>query len=86
MNIGAVDRQPPVGVVERDGDLRRVHRQPGAGDVEDHIGHFLDAKALDALLAEDHLTASTMFDLPDPFGPTTAVIPLEIQTGSSGKL
>lgn len=55
VDFGAINRQPAVGVVERDGDLGRVHRPPGAGAVEDHIGHFLAAKALNALLAEDPL-------------------------------
>ncbi len=52
---GVSTGQEAVGVVEGEGDFGRIHRPAGAGAVEDHVGHFPAAEALDALLAQHPL-------------------------------
>ena len=51
----------------------RLRRERGA--VEDDVGHFAAAQALGTLLAQDQRTASTILLLPEPLGPTMAVMP-----------
>jgi hypothetical protein len=55
VDLGGVDREQMVGIVEREGDFGRIRRPARPRAVEDHIGHFLAAEALDALLAQDPL-------------------------------
>ena len=47
----------------------------GLGAGEDHVVHALAAQALGDCSPITQRMASTTFDLPHPFGPTTAVIP-----------
>ena len=55
VDFGGVDSQPAAGIIDRQGDLGRVHRPPCARAVEDDVGHLLAPQALDALLAEHPL-------------------------------
>ena len=54
---GRFDRQVFLVVIENQGGFGRIHRPPLAASraLEDHIGHFLAAQALGALLAQDPL-------------------------------
>ena len=55
VHLRRIDGQQAVGVVERERDLGGVHRPAGGRAVEDDVGHFLAAEALDALLAQHPL-------------------------------
>ena len=53
VDLRRIDGQEAAGVVERERDLGRVHSPAGGRAVENDVGHFLAAEALDALLAQD---------------------------------
>ena len=55
MHLGRVERQQPVGVVESERDFGGVQGPAAAGAVEDDVGHFAAAEALDALFAQHPL-------------------------------
>ena len=52
-NLGKVDGQRVVGVVEHQRDLRHAHGGPSRASREDHVLHGLAAQHLSALLAQD---------------------------------
>ena len=54
-DLGRVDGQQVLRVVEGERDFGGVQRPAAARAVEDHVGHFVAAEALDALLAQDPL-------------------------------
>ncbi len=74
-NLVEVDRQLAVGVVEHQLDLGKARGlradEPAkmTSSIADH------AKCLALRLPSTHSTASEILDLPEPFGPTTAVMP-----------
>ena len=50
-DLGVVDRQRAVGVVDGEGDLGAAERAPGGGAGEDDVLHLAAAEGLGALLA-----------------------------------
>ncbi len=52
VHFGRVDGENTGRIIERERDFGGIHRPACAGTVEDHVGHFLAAEALDALFAE----------------------------------
>ncbi len=69
VDLGGVQGQGVVGVVEGEGDFGRVHAPPRAGTVEDHVGHLFAAQTLDALLAQHPLDGIDDVRLPRAVGP-----------------
>ncbi len=52
MDFGCIDGQNAPGVVEGDGDLRKIEGPPRCRPVEDDVRHLFSAEIFDALLAE----------------------------------
>lgn len=74
-HLGVFDRQCVVGVVDANGDFGAAQRRTRRGAGEDDVFHLAAAQRLCPLLPITHARASTTLDLPEPLGPTTAVMP-----------
>ena len=74
-HLGVLDGQRTVGVVDGERDLGAAQGRAAGGAGEDDVLHLAAAQALAPCSPRTQAMASTTLDLPDPLGPTTAVIP-----------
>ena len=68
LDLRRIDGQKAAGVVQRERDLGGVHSPAGGRAVENDVGHFFAAEALDALLAKDPLDGIDDVRLSRPVG------------------
>jgi len=80
-DLGEADRQDVRRVVDRERHLGPAQRRPLADPAKMTSSILVDRRLRGPWAPRTHATASTMFDLPLPLGPTTTVIP-----GSNSRL
>ena len=74
-DLGELDREQPRRVVDRERHLGPAERGTVGGAGEDDVVHLAAAQRAAPWAPSTHATESTMFDLPDPLGPTTTHTP-----------